>query len=79
MDAFSKYNQIRMALKDEENTIFTTDKDIYCYKVMPFSLKNIGATYQRLANKVFNEQIRRNMKVYVDDMLVKSAETHDHI
>ena len=41
---------------------------------MPFGLKNVGVTYQRLVNKMFNNQIGRNMEVYVDDMLVKSKE-----
>ena len=44
------------------------------HKVMPFGLKNAGATYQRLVNKMFNKKIRRNMEVYVDDMLVKSKQ-----
>ena len=41
---------------------------------MPFGLKNAGATYQRLVNKMFSKQIGRNMEVYVDDMLIKSKE-----
>ena len=41
---------------------------------MPFELKNVGATYQKLVNNLFSKQIRRNMEVYVDDMLVKSKE-----
>lgn len=45
MDAFSKYNQICMALKDEKNTSFITDHGLFCYRVMPFSLKNMGAIY----------------------------------
>ena len=46
---------------------------------MPFGLKNTGATYQRLVNKMFSEQIGRNMEVYVDDMLVKSKEELTHL
>ena len=46
---------------------------------MPFGLKNAGATYQRLVNKMFNKQIGRNMEVYVDDMLVKSKEELAHL
>ena len=46
---------------------------------MPFGLKNAGATYQRLVNKMFNKQISRNMEVYVDDMLVKSKEELSHL
>ena len=74
MDAFSGYNQIKMAEEDQEKTAFITSQELYCYKVMPFELKNAGATYQRLVNKMFNKQIGRNMEVYVDDMLVKSKE-----
>ena len=68
-----------MAPEDEEHTAFTTERGLYCYKVMPFGLKNAGATYQRLVNKVFQSQIGRNMEVYVDDMLVKSIEAGEHI
>ena len=46
---------------------------------MPFGLKNAGATYQRLVNKVFKDQIGCNMEVYVDDMLVKSVQIPDHV
>ena len=45
---------------------------LYRYKVVPFGLKNAGATYQRLVNLMFQKQIGNNMEVYVDDMLVKS-------
>ena len=45
MDAFSRYNQIRMAEEDQEKTSFITSQGLYCYKVMPFRLKNAGATY----------------------------------
>ena len=79
MDAFSGYNQIRMAPEDEEKTAFITNRGLYCYRVMPFGLKNAGATYQRLVNKIFKEQIDRNMEVYVDDMLVKSKSFRDHV
>ena len=79
MNAFAGYNQIQMASKDEEHTVFVTDKSIYCYKVMPFGLKNIRATYQRLVNKIFKVQIRSNMKVYVDDILVKNPQFFDYV
>ena len=67
---------------DEENhekTAFITSQGLYYYKVIPFRLKNVGATYQRLVNKMFNKQISRNMEVYVDDMLVKSKEELTHL
>ena len=72
MDAFSGYNQIRMDDADQEKTSFVTSQGLFCYKVMPFGLKNAGATYQRLVNHMFRPQIWRNVEVYVDDMLVKS-------
>ena len=65
--------------EDQEKTAFITSQGLYCYKVMPFGLKNAGATYQRLVNKMFNKQIGRNMEVYVDDMLVKSKEELVHL
>ena len=79
MDAFSGYDQIQMAEKDQEKTTFITSQGLYCYRVMPFGLKNAGATYQRLVNQIFNKQIGRNIEVYVDDMLVKCKEEESHL
>ena len=79
MDAFSEYNQIQMAEEDQEKTAFITNQGLYCYRVMPFGLKNAGATYQRLVNQMFEKLIGRNMEVYVDDMLVKSKKEEDHL
>ena len=79
MDAFSGYNQILMHPEDQEKTSFMTSRGIYCYKVMPFGLKNAGSTYQRLVNMMFADQIGRTMEVYIDDMLVKSLEAEDYI
>ena len=79
MDAFSGYNQIKMDDNDHENTSFITSRGLFCYKVMSFGLKNAGATYQRLMNRMFHDQIGRNVEVYVDDMLVKSKEEDNHM
>ena len=79
MDAFSGYNQIRMEETDQEKTSFVTSQRLFCYKVMSFRLKNTGATYQRLMNKMFAHQIGRNVQVYIDDMLVKSIREDDHL
>ena len=79
MDAYTGYNQIPTHVPDQENTSFITDRGLYCYKVMPFGLKNAGATYQCLVNMMFNEQIGKTMEVYVDDMLVKSKLASDHV
>ena len=79
MDAFSGYNQISMNPDDQEKTSFITAQGAYCYRVMPFGLKNAGATYQRLVNRMFQKQIGVTMEVYIDDMLVKSTTTELHI
>ena len=68
-----------MAKEDQEKTAFVTNQGLYCYKVMPFRLKNAEATYQRLVNQMFKKQIGKNVKAYVDDMFVKSKEEKDHL
>ena len=79
MDAFSGYNQIRMHEDDQEKTLFVTSQGLFCYRVMPFGLKNASATYQRLMNRMFAPQIGRNVQVYVDYMLVKSRREEDYL
>ena len=79
MDAFSGYNQISMDPDDQEKTLFVTGQGTYCYRVMPFGLKNAGATYQRLVNRMFQKQIGASMEVYIDDMLVKSTTAELHL
>ncbi|XP_071912458.1 uncharacterized protein [Coffea arabica] len=79
LDGSSGYNQIRMAPEDEELTAFRTPKGIYCYKVMPFGLKNAGATYQRAMQRIFDDMLHRNVECYVDDLVVKSKKREDHI
>ncbi|KAL2230969.1 UNVERIFIED_CONTAM: Retrovirus-related Pol polyprotein from transposon [Sesamum indicum] len=79
MDAYQGYHQIQLAEEDRDKTSFVTDKGTYCYNMMPFGLKNAGATYQRLVNKMFGDLLGKTMEVYVDDMLVKSKRSQDHI
>ena len=68
-----------MSPEDEDKIAFTTDCGLYYYKVISFGLKNAGATYQRLVNKIFSNLIGRTMEVYVDNMLVKSLKKEDHV
>jgi len=79
MDTYVGYNQIKMHPSDKNKTAFTTSREIYSYKVMPFGLKNVGTTFQRMVDKVFKDLTRSIMKVYVDDMLVKSVMRIDHL
>ena len=69
MDGFFGYNHILTALEDMEKT---TEWGTYCYRVMPFGLKNVGATYQRVTTTLFHDMMHRDVEVYVDDMIVKS-------
>ncbi|KAL0361147.1 UNVERIFIED_CONTAM: Retrovirus-related Pol polyprotein from transposon.6 [Sesamum radiatum] len=62
----------RITRIDHKRVNFITSDDT-------FGLKNAGATYQRLVDKIFRPQLDRNMGVYVDDMLVKSKEAHYHV
>ena len=71
IDAFFSYNQIMMDEQDQEKIAFIASQGLYYHKVMPFELKTASATYQRLVNCMFHDQIERNIGVYVDDMLVK--------
>lgn len=79
LDAFLGFYHIRMVPKDVPNTLFITHRVIYAYVMMAFGLLNAEATYQRMINKVFSGQIIRNMEVYVDNMIGKSVQRHDHI
>uniref|UniRef100_A0A2N9G9H3 RNA-directed DNA polymerase n=1 Tax=Fagus sylvatica TaxID=28930 RepID=A0A2N9G9H3_FAGSY len=72
LDAFQGYHQIPMAHSDQEKTAFITPKGVYCYRVMPFGLKNAGATYQRMVTGMFGRMIGNTVEAYIDDMLIKS-------
>ena len=79
LDAFQGYHQIPLALDDQEKTSFVTPVGNYHYKVMSFGLKNAGSTYQRMMTKMFEPQLGKNVKVYIDDMVVKSKLVSKHI
>ena len=79
MDGFSGYNQIKMAPEDMEKTTFITMWGTFCYKVMPFGLKNAGATYQRAMVTLFHDMMHKEIEVYVDDMIAKSKSKEEHI
>jgi hypothetical protein len=57
LDAYSGYNQIKQKKEDEEKTAFITPYGVFCYQVMPFGLKNAGATYQRMMQSYLGSQI----------------------
>jgi hypothetical protein len=74
LDAYSGYNQIKLKKEDEEKTAFITPYGVFCYQVMPFGLKNAGATYQRMMQNCLGSQIGRNIQVYIDDVVITTRE-----
>ncbi|KAG8480517.1 hypothetical protein CXB51_024611 [Gossypium anomalum] len=79
MDDFSGYNQIKMHPEDMEKTTFVTMWGTFCYKVMPFGLKNAGATYQRAMVTLFHDMMHKEIEFYVDDMIAKSKTENEHV
>uniref|UniRef100_A0A2N9J9Q0 RNA-directed DNA polymerase n=1 Tax=Fagus sylvatica TaxID=28930 RepID=A0A2N9J9Q0_FAGSY len=84
MDGFRGYNQIRMSTRDAEKTTFRTPIGNFYYTVMPFGLKNAGATYQRTMTAMFQEKdydtmMHKEIEDYVDDIVVKSKKREDHL
>uniref|UniRef100_A0A2N9G8A8 RNase H type-1 domain-containing protein n=1 Tax=Fagus sylvatica TaxID=28930 RepID=A0A2N9G8A8_FAGSY len=79
MDGFSGYNQIRMSTRDAEKTAFCTPISNFYYTVMPFGLKNAGATYQRTMTAMFHDMMHKEIEDYVDDIVVKSKKREDHL
>jgi hypothetical protein len=74
LDAYSGYNQIKLKKGDEEKTAFITQYGVFCYQVMPFGLKNAGATYQRMMQNCLGSQIGRNIQVCIDDVVITTRE-----
>jgi len=79
MDCTVGYNQIQTAIEDKEATTFRTPKGIFYYKVMPFILKNAGATYQRAMQTIFEDMLHGTLECYVDDLVAKLKKTLDDL
>lgn len=79
VDASSGFYQIPLWSDDQEKTSFVTEQGLYCYKVMAFGLKNAPATFQRLVNTIFTNQLGRNIEAYIDDMVAKSKQRENHL
>ena len=78
LDTYSSYNQIPMADEDKIKTAFIIEEANLYYKVMPFGLKNAGATYKRLMDIIFQSLLGKSVEVYVDDIIVKSPNPKQH-
>ena len=79
MDGYSGYNQICMVAKDAKKTAFRTSIGNFYCTVMPFGLKNTGATYQRTMTAIFHYIMHKEMEDYVDDIVVKSKTRAGHL
>ena len=79
LDAFQGYIQIVLATENQEKTTFISSDANYHNIMMPFGLKNVGATYQQMMTRMFRDMIRRTVEVYIDDMVVKSKLEARHI
>ena len=79
LDAFEGYHKISLSLDDQEKTVFVTPTGNFHYKMMYFSLKNAGSTYQRMMTKMFEPQLGKSIEVYIDDMVVKSKMVSEHV
>ncbi|XP_027767963.1 uncharacterized protein LOC114074305 [Solanum pennellii] len=79
VDFYAGYHQILMDEEDAEKTAFTTPWGTYCYRVMPFGLKNAGATYMRAMTTMFHDMMHKEIEVYVDDVIIKSKTQVDHV
>ena len=81
MDDFSSYNKILIALEDIPKTSFRYPSSIGTFEwlVMPFGLKNEGATYQRAMNAIFHDMLGHHMEIYIDNIVVKSRRANEHV
>lgn len=79
MDGFVGYNLIKMSVEDAKMTVFRTSFGNFYYVVIPFGLKNAGATYQRAMQAIFHDMIHDIVEDYVDDIVVKSKKETTHV
>ena len=81
MDGFSGYDQILIVVDDISKTAFRCPGSLGMFEwlVMPFDLKNTGATYQRVMNAIFHDMLGHHMEVYINDIVVKSKKVVEHV
>ena len=81
MDSFSRCNQILIVVNDISKIAFRCPGSLETFEwlVMPFGLKNAGATYQRAMNAIFHDMLGHHMDIYIDDIVVKSNKVAEHV
>jgi hypothetical protein len=78
MDGFSGYNQIQIHLVDQYKTAFITPWGTFSCRVMPFGLKNSGATFQQAMTYIFHD-LAKIILVYLDDLIARSKKYTHHL
>lgn len=79
LDAYCGYHGIALYESDQEITSFMTPRGLFCYKVIPFKLKNAKVTFQRMVTKMFAPLLGRTMEACIEDMVIKSKNEADHL
>ncbi|KAK3742849.1 hypothetical protein QZH41_004524 [Actinostola sp. cb2023] len=79
IDLASAYNQVEVDPRDRHKTAFTTPMGLYEFNRMPFGLQNAPATFQRLMQGVFREDLLQKLMVYLDDIIVFSPTIEEHL
>lgn len=77
-DAYSGYNKIKMDPIYALEMVFMSYHGNHYYNIIPFKLKNVGATYQRFLDAVFSKKIEHNIEVYIDVMIIKTSKEGSH-
>jgi hypothetical protein len=79
LDAYLGYHQIPLSETDQSANMSISPFGYFCYVKMSFRLKNAGTTYQWCMQFCFKEQIGCNLKVYVNDFVIKSRKSNNLI
>lgn len=75
LEAFFRITKFLWPSQIRKRLFFITNFGKYCYIAMPFGLKIVGVTYQRMVNGVFLKLIRD----VIEDYVVKSAKDNNHV
>ena len=70
LDGYSGYNQISIAPKSQEKTIFTCPYGTFVFKMMPFGLSNAQATFQTCMMSIFSDMVEETIEVFMDEFSV---------